>query len=87
MAENGFLGVSLRLIFHELLKSEDRLLSSRQQKKINEHLNQPSNYKNLLVMTPFGLRIDAMAQVIDYYHGSDFNSSMMLRKSKAIVTD
>ena len=87
MTENGFLGVPLRMIFHELIKSKDRLLSLLQQKIINEHLNQPGNYKNLLVITTFGLRIDAMAQVIDYYHGSDFNSSMMLRKSKRIVTD
>jgi len=87
MTENGFLGVPLRMIFQELLKSKDRLLSSFHQKTINEHLNQPSHYRNLLVITSFGLRIDAMAQVIDYYHGSDFNSSMMLRKRKAIVTD
>ena len=87
MSENEFLGVRLRMIFQELVKSKDRLLSSLQQKTINEHLNQPGNYKNLLVITTFGLRIDAMAQVIDYYHGSDFNSSMMLRKSKRIVTD
>ena len=87
MSENEFLGVRLRMIFQELVKSKDRLLSSLQQKTINEQLNQPGNYRNLLVVTSFGLRIDAMAQVIDYYHGSDFNSSMMLRKSKSIVLD
>jgi len=87
MGENEFLGGPLRMIFQELVKSNDRLLSPRQQKAINEHLNQPSNYKNILVITTFGLRIDAMDQVIDYYHGLDFSSSMILRKTKSIVMD
>jgi len=83
MATNGTTDTPLRKICNEIVVSKSRTLTPTQQKKINEYLNQPLDFKNSLHLTVAGFKIEAKDDVIEYYPGLDLSSSLLWRKSKA----
>lgn len=72
-------------VFHDHEKHNSSEIRLDQEKVLNELLNQPSDFKNKVLLTPEGLEVHTQKEHIQYIHSNALESRVVVRKSKTKI--